>query len=180
VPKPDLLGLHVLIVDDNATNREILEHHTRAWKMRSDSAASGKQALEMLRSAAVADPYELAILDMQMPEMDGLMLAQCIKSDPGHRLDPARHAHLPRQSTRSRRHEVIGNRSVRPQARQAIAPLQPARRGHGRPHPTGQKRPTRRGPRAPTSAAAKDRGAKAPASFSPKTTSSTRRSPSAS
>jgi PAS domain S-box-containing protein len=82
LPKPDLLGLHVLIVDDNATNREIVEHHTRAWKMRSDSAASGKQALEMLRSSSSADPYELAILDMQMPEMDGLMLAQCIKSDP--------------------------------------------------------------------------------------------------
>ena len=82
VARPDLVGLRVLIVDDNATNREILEHHTRAWKMKSDSASSGRQALEMMRSVAPDDPYELAILDMQMPEMDGLMLGQAIKSDP--------------------------------------------------------------------------------------------------
>jgi len=82
VEKPDLIGLHVLIVDDNATNREILEHHTRAWKMKSDSASSGRQALQMMRSAAMTDPYELAIIDMQMPEMDGLMLGHAIKSDP--------------------------------------------------------------------------------------------------
>ena len=79
----DLSGLHVLIVDDNATNREILDHHTRDWKMRSALAAGGEQALEMLREAsAAADPFELTILDMQMPEMDGLMLARAIKSDP--------------------------------------------------------------------------------------------------
>ncbi len=82
VIKPDLNGLRVLIVDDNATNREILEHYTRAWKMKSDSASSGRQALEMMRSASVHDPYELAIVDMQMPEMDGLMLGHAIKSDP--------------------------------------------------------------------------------------------------
>jgi PAS domain S-box-containing protein len=82
VPQPDLVGMHVLIVDDNATNREILEHHTRAWKMKSDSASSGRQALEMMRSAAASNPYQLAIVDMQMPEMDGLMLGHVIKSDP--------------------------------------------------------------------------------------------------
>jgi len=82
VVKHDLVGLHVLIVDDNATNREILEYHTLAWKMRSDSAIGGRQALELMRSTASHDPYELAILDMQMPEMDGLMLAHAIKSDP--------------------------------------------------------------------------------------------------
>ncbi|MEI9997882.1 MAG: response regulator [Verrucomicrobiota bacterium] len=78
----DLSGLHVLIVDDNATNREILDHHTRIWKMRSSLAENGKQALEMLRAASTKDPFELAILDMQMPEMDGLMLGEAIKDDP--------------------------------------------------------------------------------------------------
>ncbi len=78
----DLSGLHVLIVDDNATNREILDHHTRMWKMRSALAESGEQALQMLREQANKDPFELAILDMQMPEMDGLMLGEKIKADP--------------------------------------------------------------------------------------------------
>ncbi len=78
----DLSGLHVLVVDDNATNREILDHHTRMWKMRSALAESGEQALAMLREQANKDPFELAILDMQMPEMDGLMLGEQIKGDP--------------------------------------------------------------------------------------------------
>jgi len=78
----DLVDLRVLIVDDNATNREILDHHTRDWKMRSALAASGEQALEMLRAESATDPFDLAILDMQMPEMDGLMLGRAIKGDP--------------------------------------------------------------------------------------------------
>jgi PAS domain S-box-containing protein len=79
--KQDLANLRVLIVDDNATNREILEHQTRAWKMRSASAASAAEALQRLR-AAVVDPFQLVILDMQMPEMDGLSLARAIRADP--------------------------------------------------------------------------------------------------
>jgi PAS domain S-box-containing protein len=78
----DLSGLHVLVVDDNATNREILDHHTRMWKMRCALAESGEEALRMLREHAGKDPFELAILDMQMPEMDGLMLGEQIKADP--------------------------------------------------------------------------------------------------
>jgi len=78
----DLTGLRVLIVDDNATNREILDHHTRAWKMTNANASNGKEALQKLRAAADAGtPFELVILDMQMPEMDGLMLAKAIKED---------------------------------------------------------------------------------------------------
>jgi PAS domain S-box-containing protein len=77
----DLAGLHVLIVDDNATNREIMTHYARIWNMRSQCASGGEEALGMLRTAAVDDPYELVILDMQMPQMDGIMLAMEIKKD---------------------------------------------------------------------------------------------------
>jgi two-component system sensor histidine kinase/response regulator len=78
----DMRGLHVLIVDDNATNREILTHYCHLWKLRSECAASGEEALRLLRFTATDDPFELAILDMQMPKMDGLMLARAIKEDP--------------------------------------------------------------------------------------------------
>jgi signal transduction histidine kinase/AmiR/NasT family two-component response regulator len=78
----DLSGTRLLIVDDNATNREILEHHARAWKMPSVSASGAREALRLMREAAdKGAPFQLAILDMQMPEMDGVMLARAIKSD---------------------------------------------------------------------------------------------------
>ena len=79
----DLFDLRVLVVDDNATNRQILRHQLFAWKMQKGSAANGYEALDLLRTA-VADkkPYDLALLDMQMPEMDGMTLARAIKADP--------------------------------------------------------------------------------------------------
>jgi signal transduction histidine kinase/CheY-like chemotaxis protein/putative methionine-R-sulfoxide reductase with GAF domain len=88
-PKPrrtaakSLFNLRVLVVDDNATNRQILRHQIFAWKMQKGSAASGFEALKILREAAAAgEAYDLALLDMQMPEMDGMTLAKAIKADP--------------------------------------------------------------------------------------------------
>jgi signal transduction histidine kinase/CheY-like chemotaxis protein len=79
----DLFDLRVLVVDDNATNRQILRHQLFAWKMQKGSAANGYEALELLRAAvAEGKPYDLALLDMQMPEMDGMTLARAIKADP--------------------------------------------------------------------------------------------------
>jgi two-component system, sensor histidine kinase and response regulator len=79
----DLFNFQVLVVDDNATNREILRQQILAWRMRANSAASGAEALKLLRAAATeCKPYDLALLDVQMPEMDGLTLASAIKADP--------------------------------------------------------------------------------------------------
>jgi two-component system, sensor histidine kinase and response regulator len=89
LPAGDLRGRRVLIVDDNATNRMILRHQVTAWGIGADEAASGPLALETLRAAAMRDePYDLVILDMQMPGMDGLELARQIKADPALALLP--------------------------------------------------------------------------------------------
>jgi CheY-like chemotaxis protein/nitrogen-specific signal transduction histidine kinase/HPt (histidine-containing phosphotransfer) domain-containing protein len=82
-PQVNLEGLHVLIVDDNATNRKILLHQISLRGMIAAEADSGAQALEILRAAAVAaEPFDVAILDLMMPEMDGFELARAIKADP--------------------------------------------------------------------------------------------------
>ena len=80
--KTSLEFSRLLIVDDNATSRMILSHYTTFWGMRISSAEGGGKALEMLREAVESeDPYDLAIVDCQMPEMDGLQLAQKIRAD---------------------------------------------------------------------------------------------------
>ena len=82
-PLPLLAGHRVLIVDDNATNRRILAHQVEGWGMLTGLASNGEEALAALRAAVAADtPFELAVLDMHMPEMDGLALCEAIKSDP--------------------------------------------------------------------------------------------------
>ena len=79
----NLFDLRVLSVDDNAVNRRILCHQLGAWQVRADSAANAQEALEKLRAAAKAGhPYHLALLDVQMPQIDGLSLARAIKGDP--------------------------------------------------------------------------------------------------
>jgi PAS domain S-box-containing protein len=83
-PRPkSLRNLRVLVVDDNATNRDILCGQLAALGMRADSAAGGQEALGALYTAADRDPYRIAVLDMQMPGMDGMELAHLIRRDPG-------------------------------------------------------------------------------------------------
>jgi two-component system, sensor histidine kinase and response regulator len=85
-PRPsreDLAGLRVLIVDDNATNRRILEQQVRTWGMTSSTAEGGAVALQRLRDAASTGArYDVALLDMDMPEMDGIALTTAIRTDP--------------------------------------------------------------------------------------------------
>ena len=78
----DLRDLKTLVVDDNDTNRRILHGQLASWGMESAGAGGAREGLEMLRSASDSgEPYDLALLDMQMPEMDGLEFARKIKED---------------------------------------------------------------------------------------------------
>ena len=73
----------ILCVDDNETNRKILHLHMESWGFPHETAADAEEALVKLYAAATAgDPFHIAILDMQMPHMDGETLGRKIKSDP--------------------------------------------------------------------------------------------------
>ena len=77
-----LLGLPVLVVDDNETNRRILEQMLRRWQMRPTVVDSGPAALEALSTAKLkGQPFSLVLLDAQMPQFDGFDTARAIKRD---------------------------------------------------------------------------------------------------
>jgi signal transduction histidine kinase/DNA-binding response OmpR family regulator len=76
---------HILIVDDNLTNRRILMYQTQHWGMTPTVVTSGQEALAWI---GAGHPVDVAILDMQMPEMDGLMLATAIHNQPATRKLP--------------------------------------------------------------------------------------------
>ncbi len=82
---PHLNGKRVLIVDDNATNRRILTVQTRAWGMIPETVAGGSEALNLLKRGTT---FDLAILDMHMPGMDGLTLSVQLRQMPGARTIP--------------------------------------------------------------------------------------------
>ena len=74
---------HILVVDDNETNRYILKEYLKSWHCRFDEASGGADALGKLgKAVAEGDPFDIAILDMQMPEMDGETLGRNIKANP--------------------------------------------------------------------------------------------------
>jgi signal transduction histidine kinase/DNA-binding response OmpR family regulator len=103
-PLEILRGLNVLVVDDNRTNRRILEGMLRRWEMKPTSVGGGEEALTQLSTArAAAEPYALILTDMHMPMMDGFSLVERIRQRPelstatimmltsaGHRGDAAR------------------------------------------------------------------------------------------
>jgi PAS domain S-box-containing protein len=78
-----LHGLPALVIDDNATNRRILDEMLRGWRMKAMTADGGEAGLAQLRAAAERrEPFALVLLDVMMPEMDGFEVARRIKADP--------------------------------------------------------------------------------------------------
>jgi two-component system, sensor histidine kinase and response regulator len=77
-------GTHVLVVDDNGTNRKILVEMLNNWKLNPTAAVGGMAALSMLDSAAATkNPYPLILLDAHMPDMDGFAVAEKIRENSG-------------------------------------------------------------------------------------------------
>jgi CheY-like chemotaxis protein len=90
---PELRGRSVLIVDDNATNRRILTLQTEGWGMQARATGSPQEALAWVRQG---ERFDLAVLDLHMPEMDGVELAEALRAvgagaghAPPHGADPA-------------------------------------------------------------------------------------------
>ena len=81
-PLAALQGMAVLVVDDNATNRRIFEKMLEKWKMRPTLVDSGAAALAVVREAGMrGEPFELVLLDANMPDMDGFTVAKHLTED---------------------------------------------------------------------------------------------------
>ncbi|HKF86293.1 MAG TPA: GAF domain-containing protein [Candidatus Limnocylindrales bacterium] len=111
-PAPDLRGCRVLVVDDNETNRRIVRAHVGRWDMTTADTASPVEALRWVRAG---EEFDLAILDMHMPEMDGVELAEAMR-------DAAREAGreptpvliLSSVGARERRSEAVAAELIKP------------------------------------------------------------------
>lgn len=77
-----LTALKVLIVDDDPASRRILESQLSSWGVQARSVESAEEGLAVLRAAASGESYQLALLDVMMPGLDGIEMARLIKSDP--------------------------------------------------------------------------------------------------
>ncbi len=82
-PKEHLAGLRILIIDHSAVNRQVLLEQLTSWGMRSDAAGTTHEALKMLESAwQEQDPYQITLIDDQMPGVGGESLARILKEKP--------------------------------------------------------------------------------------------------
>ena len=116
--QPALNGKRVLIVDDNATNRRILMLQTEKWGMAPRETASPVEALRLIKSGAA---FDLAILDLQMPDMDGVTLAREVRKLKSARASAAHPADFPgSQGGRRRRPGLCGLSDQAPQAFQPV------------------------------------------------------------
>ena len=90
---PQLAGKRILVVDDNATNREIVIRHARSWGMEPVALELPAEALALVEAG---EPFDVAVLDMMMPEMDGLALGAEIRTPAERKGPPARASDLTR------------------------------------------------------------------------------------
>jgi len=84
-PQPQLAGKRLLVVEDNATNQRIISSRAAQWGVRAEVASTSQQALELV---AHSPPFDAVILDLQLPDRDGLALAQDIRQQPPGRYVP--------------------------------------------------------------------------------------------
>ena len=80
MPSSDLRNVKVLVVDDNATSRNILQDMLESFSFDVTLAASGEEGLEEIQIADTQQPYELVLMDWKMPGMDGLEVSEQIKN----------------------------------------------------------------------------------------------------
>jgi len=81
-PRADLKGLRVCVVDDNLTSQLFLTHYLQAWEMRIETAQDGPSALAQIQAASRdGDPFDMVVVEKQIPKMDGLELGVLIKKD---------------------------------------------------------------------------------------------------
>jgi two-component system sensor histidine kinase/response regulator len=117
LPAHDLTGTRVLVVDDNSTSRQIVERHMASWGMIPDGAIDGRSALRLMHRAADSGrPHEAAVIDLRMPEMDGLELARAIKAAPrlrGARLILLSGAHIMTQEAKAAGIDAVLSKPVR-------------------------------------------------------------------
>ena len=125
-PKLHLSDRRMLIVDDNATNRRILTTLVSGWGMVPRAAQSASEALEWLRAG---ERFDVAVLDMQMPEMDGVMLAREIRT-PARRRETAAGPAVVARPARS----DLGEEAVRRRPDQAGEAVAAVRRAGGHLH----------------------------------------------
>ncbi len=73
----------VLVIDENETVRQLVQQHLRSWALASEAVSNGQAALELLRREKKSErPYAIVILDMHLPDMDGIVFARMLHADP--------------------------------------------------------------------------------------------------
>ena len=120
--RTSLKGLRALIVDDNDTNRKVLHHQLARWGVANLAVADGPAALEALRATDTSgNAYDVVLLDMQMPEMDGLMVAEAIRIAEFSKSPPTGHADLDGRPAQLRRTSPPRSGRLSDQARQTFS-----------------------------------------------------------